>query len=267
MDLDNQLPILLISLYLIFIYLIMTFKYKKFKKNHKKNKINLNNYDKTMLLYINNESTLKELFFESFLKLQKNKFKDNNLLSYEIIVYNYAKKLDDKFISIEKLEEIINNDLTFYQIQTSFFKKLKMETKKRIGQIDFVSENILAIIISFPYFIGALYSIYNDFSNKNLILLATLLSLINLVIINKIKYKTFTWKTFIKYNIVALISSYVWIRYSNVNYIIFHVILSYFSFMYPLLIYIIKYSIKINTNFINEKQSVIIKELLTNVDI
>lgn len=280
MDFNNQFQVVIINIYLLLIYLLIYYKNKFIKNKHKLDPIDLKKINKTLIIYIYNKNRLRELFNVTILDLIERKYfkltqKDgktyisksdkelDNSLKHDQEVYNYLNTIIDEKIELKDLDLKIKTDLSLTQTLTKYYKSVKEESRNLIGKLDFISDYGLASILGIPYFMIIVYSIHNSFLLYQNFLIALVLMIMTIIISDKVRDSRITKKSFILFSIIAYISSYIWIQNSTFNYIIFHVIIGGLSFLYPVFMRLVKYSVNTNTFYFNLQQSRINEEINT----
>lgn len=286
---DSIIPIVLIFLYITLMILLNYYKNLSMKK--KSINENLLKDNPVHLLYVYGNNKYNKLFFLTIINLIKKgyyafekkgntlciKYLKNDLLKYDEInllesekkVISYINSLlykedQNNYISIDKLDNVITSDFSFSSILNSYMLSLRNEVKEKYGLIDKYADILPVILLCFFYSLQVIVFFKIKLNVLLIALLAGLLTILTLGVINILKNKIIN-HSFKRYIIVytvsiilALLSYYIWSNNYMIDYIIYHVIMAIFSFMYPLLIFTSIYFIHTNNFYRNSKQREIV---------
>lgn len=290
---DSIIPLGLILLYLLIIFLVNYYKNisPKKRKNHQ---INLDDINPAISFYCYYSGNTSKLFWLtlldlinrgyyklyskediSYIKWNKNdilKIDELSLKEFEKILVTYINttmyKNDAKeTISLDLLEKKVSSDWSYQSVLNNFITELKKEVSKTCGNIDKISILEIPLILTFLYSVQVLYFFDMNFSVSQILLLSIPLTFITLLITDALKHiiVKYTLKKHIIAVIIsiimAVISFNIWKDLNDVDYIIFHVLMGVFAFMYPLLIITNLYYIKTTPHYFNKLQKDIINQL------
>ena len=289
---DSIVPIILIFLYITFMVLLNHYKSMNLKKKNINKELLKDN--PVYLLYIYGNNKPNKLFFLTILSLiNKNyyslerkgetlclrylkkdllKYEDENLTESEKKVIGYVNSLlykEDKnmYISLDKLDNTIVGDFSFTSILNNFMVALRKEVKEKYGLIDKYADVMPIILLCFLYSLQIIIFFKLKLNILVVVLLALLFTIVTMGVINLFKNKivNHSFKRYLIIYIVsvilALTSYFIWSNNYMVDYIIYHVILGLFAFMYPLLIFTAIYFIHTNNFYRNSNQRDIVNLL------
>ncbi len=285
MESINVICSIIIFLYLILINLINEYKIAVRKKE--KHIVDINNFPQTINIYCCDLLSSTKLFWITLLELIDMKYysvkeldndiiikisrkkRDEDLLEYQKEVLKYVDKIleDEKEISIEKLEEYTLGDYKFNYIVSLYTTGIRTYIKEHIGSLDRIHNYILPIIISFIYSNQVLYFLSTEINVVGRILISLPFTYITVVLADLFKnkyHKLNNKKYFILFIVsllLSLLTSNIWNQETNNNYIIFHILMGVFTYMYPLLIIININIIKNNYAYHNKIQKSIITQM------
>ncbi len=290
---DSIIPIVLILLYLLTMFLINYYRNIRPKKN-KQHQIKLESIEPALALYCYNNGNASKLFWVtlldlidrdyyklysekdiSYIKWNKKdilKVDDLNLKEFEIKVVTYINTLiykdnEKNYISLEQLQKEVSSDWSYQSVSNSFTVELKKESIKIYGILDKISIFEEATILTYIYAVQVLYFFDVNFSTSQILLLSIPLTFVTLIISNLLKH------TMIKYTlkkhiliiipsvIASVIAFHIWQSLASIDYIIFHITMALFAFMYPLLVITNIYFIKTTSHYLNKLQQDIIYQL------
>lgn len=290
---DSIIPIGLILLYLLTMFLINYYRNISPRKK-KAHQIKLEDIEPALALYCYNNGNASKLFWVtlldlidrgyyklyndedvSYIKWNKKdilKVDELDLKEFEIklvtyintLIYKYSEK---NFISLEQLQKLVSSDWSYQSISNSFTGELKKESTKTYGIVDKISIFEEPAILTYIYAVQVLYFFDVNFSTSQILLLSIPLTLITLIISNLLKHtmNKYTLKKHMIIVVLSIITSiiafYIWQSLSSIDYIIFHIAMALFAFMYPLLVITNIYFIKTTSHYLNKLQQDIIKQL------
>lgn len=290
---DSIIPIALILLYLLTMFLINYYRNISPRKK-KEYQIKLENIEPALALYCYNNGNANKLFWVtlldlidrgyyklysaadvSYIKWNKKdilKVDELNLKEFEIKLVTYINTLiykdsEKNHISLEELQKLVSSDWSYQSISNSFTVELKKESIKTYGIVDKISIFEGPTILTYIYAVQVLYFFDVNFSTGQIILLSIPLTLITLIISNLLKHIMIK-HTLKKHMLIAVasiitavIAFYIWQSLSSIDYIIFHITMALFAFMYPLLVITNIYFIKTTSHYLNKLQQDIIDQL------
>jgi hypothetical protein len=290
---DSIIPIGLILLYLLTTFLINYYRNISPRKK-KAQQIKLEDIEPALALYCYNNGNASKLFWVTLLDLIDRDYyklysEDNisyikwnkkdilkvdelNLKEFEIKLVTYINTLiyknnEKNYISLEQLQRLVSSDWSYQSISNSFTVELKKEAIKTYGIVDKISIFEEPAILTYIYAMQVLYFFDVNFSTSQILLLSIPLTIITLIISNLLKH------TMIKYTlkrhifivipsiIMSVIAFYIWNSLSSIDYIIFHIAMALFAFMYPLLVITNIYFMKTTSHYLNKLQQDIIDQL------
>ncbi len=290
---DSIIPIVLILLYLLTMFLINYYRNISPKKK-KIHQIKLNDIEPALALYCYNNGNANKLFWVtlldlvdrgyyklycdndiSYIKWNKNdilKVDELNLKEFEIKLVTYINTLiyknnEKNYISLEELDKQVSIDWSYQSVSNSYQQELKKEFVKAFGVVDKISIFKAPAILTYIYAMQILYFFDVNFSASQILLLSIPFTFLTLIISNLLKHTMVkhTLKSHIKIVIPSIIASiiafYIWKSLASVDYIIFHIAMAVFAFMYPLLIITNIYFIKTTSHYLNKLQQDIIQQL------
>lgn len=290
---DSIIPIGLILLYLLTMFLINYYRNISPRKK-KAHQIKLEDIEPELALYCYNNGNASKLFWVtlldlidrgyyklyseeniSYIKWNKKdilKVDELNLKEFEIKLVTYINTLiykdnEKNYISLEKLQRLVSSDWSYQSISNSFTVELKKEAINTYGTVDKISIFEEPAILTYIYAMQVLYFLDVNFSTVQILLLSIPLTIITLIISNLLKH-TLVKHTLKRYIfivipsiIMSVIAFYIWNSLSSIDYIIFHIAMALFAFMYPLLVITNIYFIKTTSHFLNKLQQDIIDQL------
>lgn len=290
---DSIIPIGLILLYLLTMFLINYYRNISPRKK-KAHQIKLEDIEPALALYCYNNGNASKLFWVtlldlidrgyyklydeeniSYIKWNKKdilKVDELNLKEFEIKLVTYINTLiykdnEKNYISLEQLQRLVSSDWSYQSISNSFTVELKKEAIETYGTVDKISIFEEPAILTYIYSMQVLYFFDVNFSTGQILLLSIPLTIITLIISNLLKH------TMVKHTlknhifivipsiIMSVIAFYIWNSLSNIDYIIFHITMALFAFMYPLLVITNIYFIKTTSHYLNKLQQDIIDQL------
>ena len=277
MSITNLVPVLLIFIYLTIIFLISYYKNIRFNNVRINKKNDITKIRPTLALYCYNTGTIKHLFNTTLMTLIDNGYfklerinnetyissnsKKDKLYKYEEIIKDYIDEiLNNKKLNINDFNEKLTLDYKYLAKTNKFYTELKKDAHKKFGKLDFVSNYMYSFIAGILYFMQIAFFVYNNFSSFQIFLISIPLSLINILLCDKVKDNIIKLENkkiiyFVVISIItSIISCLIWIKFNSSNYILFHVIVGLLSFMYPLFVLLNIYFIKTNMLCFNSKQ-------------
>jgi len=263
-------------------------------KKKKQHQIKLEDIEPALALYCYNNGNASKLFWVtlldlidrdyyklyseeniSYIKWNKKdilKVDELNLKEFESKLVTYINTLiykdnEKNYIALEQLQRLVSSDWSYQSISNNFINELKKESIKTYGIVDKVSIFEAPAILTYIYALQVLYFLDFNFKTIQILLLSIPLTLITLIISNLFK-NIMIKHTFKKHMIMvvlsiitAVIAFYIWQSLSDIDYIIFHITMALFAFMYPLLVMTNIYFIKTTSHYINKLQQDIINQL------
>ena len=276
---NNIYAIILIFIYIMFIIVLNLYftiiKKNKYEDIDEKAAVMLYTYGKvspyklfkvTCMDLINKKYfTIKKEDSLSYIKVNNTNI--DSLCEYEKLCYNSLKELIDDGKSLEELDNYFSTSYAYGKVLNKFYLELKKEVTHKYGRVYKYASFIPVVLTTFIYGIQVFSVLKIDIPIIASILLSLLLIVITVLVTNilNIYIKRIDFKRYLIIIVASLalsiISFNLWNKSANNDYLILHVILGIFSFLYPLYLYTCIYLVRSNFIYLNKKQASIIKYL------
>lgn len=277
---NNIYAVILIFIYIVFVT-ILNFYISLFNKD--KNDVEVNGKPAKLLYCYGNTSPYK-LFKVTVMDLinrgyfiisgegDKSSIKASNksindLDEFEKLAYDSINDIIKEDASVKYLDDYFLSEYAYGKVLYKFNLELKKEINEEYGSVYKHSSYIGAMIVTFIYAMQVLSFLKVDLSLTFctiISILFTMLTVVFLNIINRYVHKT-DIKRFVIMGIgsflLAIIAYDMWTNDSSNNYLIFHIILGIFSFMYPYMLFTLVYWIRSSRIYFNKKQGEVVKYL------